>query len=232
MRIRVVEKSIKVKKLLVSHTDLDGAGSLFLAKYFNNKLEFTNMISRDYDFEKDEEDFRYLLSFDEIVIADLSISQEKTLELRAKGIKVTFFDHHESAEWLKDEKESEYSLEHCGTYLFWNFYVKKFITDYPVIIDELISLINTYDLWQQDNILWERAKNLNNVLYGIKDYSQKDNFEAMMPFFNLLESKVDHLTSWTETSKEVILIEKAAKREEEMYQKAIKMMKILSLIHI
>jgi len=230
MRIRTKnlkkETSGVIKKLFVSHSDLDGAGCLAIARHFNDKLKFTAMISRDYDFELDEEDFEYMKTFNEIIIADLSIKEEKTKELRELGIIVRFFDHHESAVWLKDEKDSSYNLDYCGTYLFWNDYVKKFISRYPLIIDEFVSLVNVYDLWKQEDELWERAKNLNSVLYGVKNYSAGSNYYKMLPFFELFEQKISHLTEWTETRKEKLLVAKSNKREQDMYEKAVKNMTI------
>ena len=220
MRIKVENRGIR--KLLISHTDLDGAAVLFLAKYFNDKLRFTTMISRDYDFEDDIEDFEYMLTFDEIIIADLSIKEPIAKLLREKGVHIIFFDHHESATWLANEKESSYDTDFCGTHLFWNNYIKRYLTDYPEIIDEFVSLVNVYDLWKQDDVDWIRAKHLNDVLYGIKNYQSKTNMEKMEPFFHLIEKKIEHLEKWTETNQEKGLIKKSEDREQEMYDKAMK----------
>lgn len=165
-------------------------------------------------------------TFDEIVIADLSMKESVAEELKNKGIHLIFFDHHESATWLENEKGSLYNMEFCGTHLFWNNYVKKYIEDYPKIIDEFVYLINIYDLWKQDDKDWIRAKHLNDVLYGIKNYQKDSNFEKMEPFFHLVEKKIEHLDKWIETSQEERLIKRSEDREQEMYNKAMKNMVI------
>jgi len=224
MRIKVENRELR--KLLISHIDLDGISCIAIAKYFNDKLRFTSIIARDYDFEENLEELEYMKTFDEIIITDLSIKESIAKLLREEGIIVRFFDHHESAIWLKDEKNSSYNMDFCGTYLFWNDYVKKYLVDYPKIIDEYVSLVNIYDLWKQENVLWTRAKHLNDVLFGIKDYSKETNVEKTEPFYHLFEQKVNHLTEWTETSKELKLIKKSEDREQEMYDKAMKNMVI------
>ena len=215
-----------MKRLLVSHNDLDGISCLFLAWYFRDKLDITEMISRDYEFAEDEEEFDYLQLFDEILITDLSISEERTKALRDKGIIVRFFDHHESSLWLKEDKDSVHSLEECGTSLFWKNFVKPKISRYPIIIDQYVTLVDTYDMWKDEDELWNDAKDLNTVLYGIRDYSSKDALLSVRPFFQLMGTKFRKLSEWRWTEKEKEIIEKANKREEELYQKALRELSI------
>lgn len=214
------------RKLLISHTDLDGHGGIALAKYFNSILQFNSMISADYGFEEDLEVWKFVKSFQTIIFSDLSIPKEKVDELRDEGLKVEIYDHHSKADWLKDDKDSSFDLERCGTKIFWQDYIRPRIGRYPAIIDEFVELVDTYDLWKQDSHLWEKAKNLNNVLMGLKNWDEKDPIPATQAFYDLFNKKIQNQKHWEETRQELEIIEKANKREEEVYQKSMKLMQI------
>lgn len=215
-----------MRKLLISHTDLDGLGAIVLAKLYNDVLQFDDMICRDYDFELDEEQFEVLKTFNEIVIADLSMCKEKTEELRQLGIKILFFDHHEKANWLAEDPDAVFSMESSGTKLFWNSYVKTFIKRYPPIVEEFVTLVDTYDLWKQDDLLWEEAKNLNYLLYGTKNYNETDNIVASEKFIDLLEKKFRYQTNWYLTPREREIVDRSNKKEQEVFEKSMKNLQV------
>lgn len=216
-----------MKRLLISHVDLDGFGIIAIAKHFNNKLNFTSIISEDYGFDDVPEKWDFVKTFDEVIIADLSVSKEKTEELRNLGIRVEFYDHHSTADWLAEDEFSSFDINRSGTKIFFEDYVVKRIKRYPAIIEEFVELVNTYDLWKQDSPLWDKAKNLNDVLYGLKDWDIKEgNIESLYKFFDLFEKKVENFDSWKETELEKRIIENATRRENEVYEKAKKMMQI------
>lgn len=211
------------KKLLVSHIDLDGFGGLFLAKYFNDVLNFNYFMVADYGFADDPDNWAYLTSMEEIIFSDLSLSEEHTKMLREDhGIKVRFFDHHSKADWLANDEDSVFDLDRCGTKLFWEEYVKPRIGRYPVIIDEFVTLVDTYDLWKDTDPLWTQSKNLNSVMIGLRDWGCSDPIEASASFYALFERKIEKLKHWTETDQELRIIEKSNKREEDLFQKAKK----------
>lgn len=214
------------QKLLISHTDLDGHGSIALAKHFNSILQFNSMISADYGFEENLETWTFVKSFQTIIFSDLSIPKEKAEELRNEGLKVEFYDHHSKADWLKEDQDSSFDLERCGTKIFWQDYIHPRIGRYPAIIDEFVELVDTYDLWKQDSPLWEKAKNLNYVLTGLKNWDEKDPILATQAFYDLFNKKVQKQKHWEETRQELEIIEKANKREEDVYQKSMKLMQI------
>jgi oligoribonuclease NrnB/cAMP/cGMP phosphodiesterase (DHH superfamily) len=209
------------RKLFISHTDLDGIASIFLAYFFRKKLGFETFISRDYDFEEDSEEFSFLESFNEIVISDLSIAENNLKRLRDSGVFVEIYDHHEVASWLKEDECSVFSGDNCGTYLFWNYYVKPRIKRYPPILDYFVNLVDIYDIWRTEDPLWGEAKNLNSVLYGIKNYRGKELFDQIQPFIDIMEKKVSlGKKEWFFTEKEKRIIETSNEREEKAYKQA------------
>lgn len=214
------------RKLLISHCDLDGHGGIALAKYFNSILKFDVIISGDYGIEEDSEQWNFFKTFNTIIFSDLSIPKERVEELRNEDIHVEFYDHHSKADWLSEDKDSSFDLERCGTKIFWQDYIQPRIGRYPTIIDEFVELVDTYDLWKQDSPLWEKAKNLNNVLMGLKDWNVADQLLSTKAFYDLFNKKVENMKHWEETRQELEIIERANKKEEEVYQKSKKLMQI------
>jgi len=214
------------RKLLVSHVDLDGHACIAIARFFNEKLKFTSMMSEDYSFEEDEEKWNYMKTFNTVIFSDLSMPKEKVEELRSFDIHVEIYDHHSKADWLKDDKDSSFDLERCGTKIFWQDYICPKIGRYPAIIDEFVELVDTYDLWKQDSPLWEKAKNLNNILMGLKNWDEKDPIQATQAFYDLFNKKIQNQKHWEETRQELEIIKKANRREEEVYKKSMTLIQI------
>lgn len=214
------------RKLLVSHLDLDGHAGIAIARYFNEKLNFTSMISDDYGVEEIPERWNYFKTFETIIFSDLSIPKEKAEELRSFGIHVEFYDHHSKADWLSEDEYSSFDLDRSGTKIFWQDYVIPRIKRYPPIIDEFVALVDTYDLWKNESELWEKAKNLNSVLMGMKNWDSNDNLESTIPFYDFFERKVRSFPHWIETRQELEIIERSNKREEDMYLYAKNKMQI------
>jgi len=194
-----------------------------LAKHFESKriYLFDEIFPCDYGFELDEDFYGYVSEFDEIVIADLTLDQKKVKKWIRLGKKVQIFDHHSETQWIEEYEGSVWDNTRCGTKIFWEEYVKPKIGRYKPIIDEFVDLVNTYDLWDKEGPLWDQAVNLNNVLYGVIDYSQDDIIEKLTPFYNLMSKKFSKLDHWRWTQKEIDVIERAHQREEEMYTKAM-----------
>ena len=211
-----------MSKLLVSHLDLDGLGSIILAKYFEKDLDIDDIISVDYGFEQDRINWRILCSYDSIVFADMTIPQESALELKEMGKELVFFDHHENSSWTENWEGSVWDKGRCGTKLFFEHYVLKFVKRYPSIIDDFVTLVDTYDLWKQDSPLWDTAKNLNNVMFGMKNYVTKDFWESYQTFFGTTMLKFEQMESWQFTSAEKLAIGKANKKEQDVYKSAMR----------
>lgn len=82
-------------------------------------------------------------------------------------------------------------------------------------------MVNTYDLWDKESELWNDAKDLSNVLYGLVDYGQDSIVMKLKPFYDLMSKKFDKLDHWRWTQKEKNVLERAHAREQEMYEKAM-----------
>ena len=221
-----------MRRLICSHVDLDGLGSILIYLYFKEKriipgMDFDTYMLLDYGWEQLPENITYVSSFDEVVMADISAPKEYIDQIRAKGTRVRIFDHHLSSEWLKDDPDAVWDSTRSGTRLFWEEYARPLVRRYPTIIRELVERVDTYDCWREDSSLWGEAKALNSVLYGMKNYqagneidSNKEFIEAMLRKFDLFPDE------WTWLPKEKRMIADSIKRENELYEQARKEMKI------
>lgn len=155
--------------LLISHTDLDGAGAIILLDYF--KFYYDKLMCLNYDdvTPDKEEIYKDFLTYDKIVCTDFSLPKEKVEELLAIGKIIEIYDHHESSEPLKEITHPNYKIIHdqtkAGTLIVFeqfkpsNVRVKK-------IIRQFAELCSTYDLYKTKDPLWEDAQNINRVLWG------------------------------------------------------------------
>lgn len=205
-----------MNKILLSHVDLDGCGIIVLAEYFHRYLLFDDILMLDYDFEKNENIVDYINDYSEIVIADLTLPEEDLKKFKSN---VSLFDHHSETEWISSYNDSVWDKNRCGTKIFWEEYVKPRIKRYPPIVDYFVDLVNVYDQWNLESNLWEEAKNLNSVLYGLKNYSSPENYGKALPFFHLMKTKFDKLKEWRWTSKEQRIIESSKEKEDAIFEK-------------
>lgn len=216
-----------MKRLLISHIDLDGVGSPVIAKlYFNDY--FDNIILRDYGFEEDEDTNLLIRTYDEIVIADLSAPDSYIESLINSGIIVHIYDHHIAASWLKDKEYGVFDENRCGTKIFWEEWAKPKLGRYYPLTDKFVELIDTYDRWQEDNPLWDEAKALNSVLYN-KDlnYNEPNGIVKYTPFINRMVNKIRNSCSeWSWNVIEEGYIIDSLNKEKQLYNKAIGSMQI------
>jgi len=210
-----------MKTILITHQDLDGEGCFVLGEHFQTKLEIDYIMGENYDFDNNPELIEFIETFDRIIITDLSVSEETAKRWKEMGKLLHFFDHHGGTKWIENYGESKWDDTRCGTLIFWQEFIKPKVKRYPKIIDQFAELVDVYDCWRQENPLWGEAKNLNSVLYGIKNYNPSlSPYEQAEPFYKLMLKKFQKLPEWRWTKQELEIIERSNKREQEMYDRA------------
>lgn len=220
-----------MKRLISSHLDVDGLGSIIIYLYFKDKqlpgLDFDTFMLIDYGWEQIPENIEYMASFDEVIMADISAPKEYIDKIRAKGTHVRIFDHHLSSEWLKDDPDSIWDPERSGTRIFWEEYASKIARRYPIALKQFIYLVDAYDCWREESPLWGEAKDLNSVLYGLKNYSAGNEIDSNKEFIETTLRKLDLFPNeWTWLPKEKKIIQESLKREQELYDQARSGMKL------
>ncbi len=210
------------QKILVSHIDLAGAGSVVLANFFQDRLGFSQIHMKNYGFLDDNTALREKLTsgVDEVVIADLTFPQEFAEKIKAVGTDLYIFDHHEETSWIRDYEGSVWDKSRCGTLIFWEEYVKPRVGRFRPIVSRFVELVDTYDLWKQDSEDWEEAKSLNSVFYGMRDQNGETEVDTAFPFLDFMCQKMRKLDSWRWTSRENKIIKRANDRESEMLKTA------------
>lgn len=216
-----------MKKLLISHVDLDGTGAPVIANlYFPNY--FDKILLCDYGFEEDDDIKLTVESFDEIVIADLSAPEEYIESLVSKGKHVEIYDHHLHASWLEGKPYGIYDSNRCGTKIFWEEWAKPKLGRYYPATEDFVNLVDTYDRWQQDSSLWADAKALNSILYNkTLDWNERDALVKYTPFIDRMVNKIRKSEGgWRWTMLEEGWIQDSLKKERDALDKALSTMKV------
>jgi len=161
-------------KILISHVDLDGFGVNVIERLFHNELGFDQLINKNYGFENESSIKELITPDNEIVITDLSVPEETFIEWKKVLKSISVIDHHETSYYLDKYPGNTWSVQMCGTKLFWNYYVRPNVSDLiPQFekINHFVNLVDCYDRWVDTSELWEDAARLNKVCVGMGTYS-------------------------------------------------------------
>lgn len=162
MSKKVIEMKKHVeKRILFTHTDLDGVGcAVIYSKCFPN----TDVFFCDYQ-EVNEIIMDVLTKTPAdvpIMISDLSVDEDTAAYLDMRG-NVELIDHHGTAKWLQDKYPwALVDTSWCGTKLMYQVMSRTFmIKDY----EPFVELVDNYDRWGNGNGPTEQAKNLSRLVY-------------------------------------------------------------------
>jgi oligoribonuclease NrnB/cAMP/cGMP phosphodiesterase (DHH superfamily) len=209
--------------------DLDGVSSYLLIEFFAIKFDMIEV----FDYKKRDEDEEAFINkmkeYDDITFIDCSPTQNILSKILGKRISI--YDHHDGSEWIKNIKDENLKVFHdqtrCGTKIFFQEYIQDLFPRYPEIIDEYVTLVDTYDMWKIDDLLWESAKDLNYLMYRMFNWSsEKDGYYKYKRFFQSMLKKFDNDEKIIYTDREKELIQMAREKEEEMYIQAKQVMQI------
>ena len=189
-----------MKRLHISHNDLDGVGcGILIKKFLPGK---TDTVYLSYD-EIDPLLNSDLDRYDEVIITDVSPSYKSVAKVISEK-ELLIIDHHLSSESLKDFPNVYHDINFCATMLTY-----KYLEDngYPVEeYKELAEAINDIDLWHM-----KRKDSLEmGVLFNVLGISRFESRFLKSPYngFNELETTVIEL----ETERKETYMFKAMKR--------------------
>lgn len=156
-------------KILITHIDLDGYGGNILEKLYHDCLGFDLVLNKNYNFESEPGMNQYIVPDNEILIMDLSIPENTFNEWSGILKSLSILDHHTSSEYLSKYPGNVWDTSRCGTKLFYEEYILKIpnIHTSPYI-EKFVNIVDTYDRWQEDSILWTSAKRLMKVNMGME----------------------------------------------------------------
>ena len=166
-----------MKIFSLSHTDLDGYGSqLVLSKYF----DFINYYNTDYGDIDDalQKILQKIEHNDMLYITDLNLTLEQSefIDNKSKeiGFDILLMDHHITG--LESSKKYDwYNLDvsmsaTCLTYKTMAFKYGK-IDDF---FTNTVNLIDTYDMWRENEEYFGKAQLLSNSVFDFKIDSPKN----------------------------------------------------------
>lgn len=163
-----------MKRILITHTDSDGAGCAIL---FKRRYPDIEIIYHDYDtIDGVSEDlWNRKDEYDEIYFADITPNEEYGMKM-VYDPKFVFIDHHITREYLKDLSDRPgimYDTAYCATYL-----TAKYLGEYIIQYEEqksFILAVDAYDAWKVDSEYRKPGLDLNLLFsyYGMEEFVEQ-----------------------------------------------------------
>jgi len=149
----------------LSHTDLDGYSCQYLTSIAFEKIEYFNS---GYGKQIDE-NFKTILNKikknDLLLITDLNLTADQSEYIdkasTLMGFKLLLLDHHGTGK-PSAEKYDWYNLDvsKCATMITYEYYKEHF----NKAIEYLVSCVNAYDIYLEDDKLFNFGKTMNGLL--------------------------------------------------------------------
>lgn len=210
-------------RIILTHTDLDGAGAWLVLDYFN--IQYDKIMTCDYnDFDK-EEKFNILLNYDEIIMTDYSVSNIVVEKLLSQNKIVKILDHHdnENSPLLKaiTNPNFEYVFDSTksGTLITYEYFYKTIKARVKKSFADMIVLIDTYDLFKTTDDKWTDAQNMNRVFYGCLTWGN-DGIEKYQWIKDFWFNKISKSNEWYWTDFEKKKIDSAIASENKEFNSA------------
>ena len=183
----------KIKRILVTHIDLDGISPIVLSMLYHIKFDLI------YTWNYSDINVTELINLhpEEIIMTDLSFEDENDMKkIIDTGIKIRVFDHHKTSEYLSKYDGCIVDMNRCGTKIFYEEYIKPFLKSKRItessVVTEYVELVDIFDRWQNENSNWNRALDLNRffdvIVQMIDDYHEDipKRLLSMIPANNIL----------------------------------------------
>lgn len=142
--------------LSLSHNDLDGVAAQIVLGHIYENITFMNV-----SFYKIDEILHSLNydKYDYVILTDICPDNRDNLYLSDK---IVLIDHHESALDMNNPSKMHFVIEGvCGALLTKRFVEKMYGTKLSHL-DDLIALVNDYDMWILDN---PNSKHMNDIMF-------------------------------------------------------------------
>lgn len=221
----MILENLKNKKIwMASHNDLDGIMSIVVGKYYLESLcNYSYQVFSDKDFN--DLDWEPIEEADIVIFTDLAPTEELCLRLQELKKEVMIFDHHATSnKYLQDFKgQYHFDLTRCGTKIFYDCLSEGLRKNR--VLDRMVELTNIYDLWQDESLLWQEAKDFSTSLYAHIDW-KRVLYSAFPPtetekhekFIGVSLTKIDKAKEFFFTNFELQKIQEAKEKEKVHYE--------------
>jgi oligoribonuclease NrnB/cAMP/cGMP phosphodiesterase (DHH superfamily) len=166
---------------LLTHHDLDGAGCAVLAKYvFGDQIKTVKSTGYHKIIQQAQK-----IDSENLLITDISLSQEQIDAMADIAQNVILIDHHETslAQTYPEHWTVHINMKACGCKLTY-LWLRALGYDYfPAETAEFVELVNDFDMWHLkhpesillNNLFWER-----NFFGFVKDLASFNITEEML----------------------------------------------------
>ena len=204
--------------------DLDGICPYILNKFF--KINFTDSISTNYGELLELEPIKNN-NYQNVIYIDFTPSESIRKIIEEKQMNVLILDHHlavkeEIEEWCKLYSKVEYIFDNdrCGTKIYYNYLMENgYKGKTNSVVEHIVNLTNTYDLYRQNDELWSEAESLNRLLYCTgKFYIKDDRFKCFEFFINNMLWKMQNADHFFFNSLEQSKINADISKENQLFE--------------
>ena len=214
------------KTTFVEHCDCDGLVPYILNKFFN--INYAKSISTNYN-EDLELEFVQSGLYENIVYVDFTPSETIRNIIKEKQMNIMIFDHHiaikeEIEQFVKDYGEDKvtyiFDNERCGTKIYYDYLMENNYKDKTnFVVEHIVNLTDTYDLYKQNSELWSEAESLNRLLYCTgKFYIKDDRFKCFEFFINNMLWKMQNADHFFFNSLEQSKINADISKENQLFE--------------
>lgn len=214
------------KTLFVEHCDADGLMPYILNKFFN--INYAKSISTNYNEDLELESVQSEL-YENIVYVDFTPSETVRNVIKEKQMNVMIFDHHiavkeEIEQFVKDYRENKvtyiFDNDRCGTKIYYDYLMENGYKDKTnSVVEHIVNLTDTYDLYRQNDELWSEAESLNRLLYCTgKFYIKDDRFKCFEFFINNMLWKMQNADHFFFNSLEQSKINADISKENQLFE--------------
>ncbi len=204
--------------------DLDGIQPYILNKFFD--INFTDSISTNYGELLELEPIKNN-NYQNVIYIDFTPSESIRKIIEEKQMNVLILDHHlavkeEIEEWCKSYPKVEYIFDNdrCGTKIYYDYLMENGYKDKTnSVVEHIVNLTNTYDLYRQNDELWSEADQLNRLLYSSgKFYIKDDRFKCFEFFINNILWKMQNTDHFFFNSLEQSKINADISKENQLFE--------------
>ena len=214
---------------VITDSDLDGIASHIITRYylqpFSKKFEYH--ITSDREFK--DLNLNYLEKFNPDCIIFCDIAPKPTLYEKLLSItkNIYIFDHHITSKFELGERDNYYFYtDKCGARIIF----EELNKDKRVkrVVKQFIELVDVSDRWQDQSLLWKKARELHNVMYGTVNWQDKtlDENTKYIPFINKMIDKFHYTDNFFFNESESLLAKNGHKKEKDALDNAKRVMKI------
>lgn len=151
---------------IITDADFDGVSSHIIAKLHLEPIVKTFLYTLTYDRSMSEFNIEFANKSEIIIFVDIAPTVELYKQLLNNKKEVYIFDHHiTSYTELQSIVENNYFFteEKCGAKIFFDEITKG--QRKRKVEFQYIQLVDTYDRWQQQSLLWKNASKLQDIMY-------------------------------------------------------------------